>query len=211
MSFSLQINFYPLGTSWQQGEYCVWCVNNCTLMTKTSLSQCNPHGCQGKPVQESEVFSLVSALALFLIFLDPIPRFFTPAARLTQDLIWEDGKMASIGFHHLREIAFSPRDHFPAFVLTHPDNNLIHNELLAATLFFYHLSYMKMWKLMSQKRKKLAIPPSKQLDSGIIRIWKTFFILLSLLHREINLFCHFGFNSTIKRFHSLYFEVVVCF
>ena len=111
-------------------------------MTKTSLSQCNPHGCQGKPVQESEVFSLVSALALFLIFLDPIPRFFTPAARLTQDLIWEDGKMASIGFHHLREIAFSPRDHFPAFVLTHPapsDNNLIHNELLAATF-----SYLKM-------------------------------------------------------------------
>ena len=89
--------------------------------------------------KRSEVFSLVSALALFLIFLDPIPRFFTPAARLTQDLIWEDGKMASIGFHHLREIAFSPRDHFPAFVLTHTDNNLIYIELLAATF-----SYLKM-------------------------------------------------------------------
>ena len=53
----------PLGTSWQQGEYCVWwCVNNCTLMTKTSLSQCNPHGCQGKPVQEKWglLFSLSS-------------------------------------------------------------------------------------------------------------------------------------------------------
>ena len=133
----------PLGTSWQQGEYCEWCVLTIVLWWPRLLC---PNVIlmvvKENRSKRSEVFSLVSALALFLIFLDPIPRFFTPAARLTQDLIWEDGKMASIGFHHLREIAFSPRDHFPAFVLTHPDNNLIHNELLAATS--YHLSYI--WK-----------------------------------------------------------------
>ena len=98
---------------------CVVCVNNWTLMTKTSLSQCNPHGCQGKPVQEKWglLFSLSSCSFSDLSW-PHTTLFHSRRPQLTQDLIWEDGKMASIGFHHLREIAFSPRDHFPAFVLT---------------------------------------------------------------------------------------------
>ena len=115
----------PLGTSWQQGEYCVWCVLTIVLWWPRLLC---PNVIlmvvKENRSKRSEVFSLVSALALFLIFLDPIPRFFTPAAR-SWPRIWsgKTGKWHQLDFITCGKSHFPPETIFPS--LSWPTQTII--------------------------------------------------------------------------------------